>query len=60
MHVDLLFCENTLQLFLQKKYVGCSESNASYLFPAEISTDTKSTVTPFDRANFQLQNTKFF
>ena len=38
-------------------YVGCSESNASPFFSMEIAT--KSTITLFDRANSQLQNTVF-
>ena len=40
-------------------YIGCSESNASYLFPRKLQ-QTKSTITLFDRANSQPQNTIFF
>ena len=39
-------------------YIACSKSNASYFFASK--TDTKSTVTLFDRVNSQLQNTIFF
>ena len=42
-------------LFLTSMCGGCSESNASYLFPWEL-TDTKSTTTLSDRARFQLQD----
>ena len=38
-------------------YTGCSESNASYLFPWKKTIHTKSTVTLFDKAYSQLQNT---
>ena len=41
------------------KYMCCSESNASCFFSMETTADTKSTITLFDRANCQLQNTIF-
>ncbi len=40
------------------KYIGCSESNASFI-SMETTTDRKSTVTLFDRANYQLQKAIF-
>ena len=40
-------------------YAGCSDSNASYLFPLELQSKQKSTITLFDRANSQLQKTTF-
>lgn len=41
---------------IKKEYVGCSERNASYLFsPRKNTTYTGITITPFDRAIFQLQ-----
>ena len=42
-----------------RKYVGFPGSNASYLFFMETATGTKITMTLFDRANSQLQNTTF-
>ena len=39
--------------------IGYSESNASYFISMENSAATKSTITLFDRANSQLQNTIF-
>jgi len=41
-------------------HVGCSKSNASYLFLWKLATtDTKSTITVFDRTNSQLKKHYF-
>jgi len=39
--------------------VACSKSNASLFISMKTTTDTRSTVTVFDRAHSQLQNRSF-
>lgn len=42
-----------------RNVIGCLEINTSNFFSMETITDTKSTVTIFDRENSQLLNTGF-
>ena len=51
-----LGCTERRGIVLGCRYVGCSKSNASNLFPWKLQL---STATLFDGANFQLQNTVF-